>query len=134
MVEREPRKRLRHCGARGFTVVEVLVIVGLIGIVAALALHNATGYRQRAQDALAAHDVGTAIAAEEAYFAENRRYAPVGSIVGPAEVKVPGFLVSARVKLEVEADAESFRVTATSLVGSGVVYEYDSDTGVITQN
>ena len=133
MVECEPKTLSWPWKARGFTVVEVLVIVGLIGIVAALALHGTTGYRARAQDALAAHDVGDAIAAEEAHFAANGRYVAVSSVVGPAEVKVPGFSVSDHVQIKVEVDFESYRVTATSLLGSGVVYEYDSDIGVITQ-
>jgi len=113
--------------------VELFVVVGLIGILAAIALQTYSGYRQRAHDARAVHDLGNAITAEEAYFATHFKYTDVPSVVGPAKIGVPGFVVSDQVELSVTAEEDRFAATSTSLLGSGVTYEYDSDTGVITQ-
>jgi type IV pilus assembly protein PilA len=125
------RRVLRECG--GFTIVELMVVVGLIGILAAIALVNFAGYRQRAHDARAMHDLGNAITAEEANYATKFEYVSVPEVVGPSNVGTPGFAVSAHVRLRVDAEEVHFTVQATALLGTGITYEYDSMTGVITQ-
>jgi prepilin-type N-terminal cleavage/methylation domain-containing protein len=122
---------LPECG--GFTIVELLVVVGLIGILAAIAVASFGGYRQRAHDARAMHDLGNAITAEEAFYATNSEYVAVPSVLGPTSIGVPGFVVSDRVQLEITADKDHFEVVTSSLAGSGITYDYDSTTGMIIQ-
>jgi type IV pilus assembly protein PilA len=133
MARRVVRRQHLRRDSGGFTLIELLVVIGLLGILAAIALASFAGYRQRAHDARAMHDLGNAIAAEEANYTSTYTYATIAEVVGPATIKVPGLVISGQVRLSVEADTDRFVVRATSLLGTGVTYEYDSTTGVIIQ-
>ncbi len=109
------------------------MVIGIIGILAAIAVPAYSEYRRRAYDAAAIHDLGNAIVAEEAYYASHNRYAGGIAITGPGQVPVPGFVVSAHVELTVDTVDDSFVVTATSDLGTGVIYEFDSTVGVIAE-
>jgi type IV pilus assembly protein PilA len=66
---------------RGFTLVELMVVVFIISILIALALPTFLGTRIRAQDRAAQSDVRNAFAAEKAYYADTLTYTTV-----PAEM------------------------------------------------
>lgn len=118
----------------GFTLIELVVTVGIIGVLAAIALQSFAQYRDRAYDARAVHDLGNAVIAEEAYYAANFSYVSTGRITGPASIDVPGFVVSDTVELEVTARESGFTGTATSNRGTGTVYTFDSDGGSVVES
>jgi prepilin-type N-terminal cleavage/methylation domain-containing protein len=112
----------------GFTLIELLVVVAILGILAAIAIQMVNRYRATAYDALAMHDLGNAVNAEEAYFATNASYVTF-SATGPGLVDIPGVAVSTTVTLELTAlDEESFEGSATSNRGTGKIFSYDSIT------
>jgi prepilin-type N-terminal cleavage/methylation domain-containing protein len=111
----------------GFTLIELLVVVAILGILAAIAIQMVNRYRAAAYDALAMHDLGNAVNAEEAYYATNASYITF-SATGPGLVDIPGVAVSSTVTLDVVGDAESFAGSAVSDRGTGKVFRYDSIT------
>jgi len=117
----------------GFTLVELLVVVAIIGILAAIAMQAMSRYRAQAYDAAAIHDLANAVKAEEAYYATNQLYVSF-SASGPANITTPPMAVSGTVTLQMVAATDSYNGTATSSRGSGKVYSYDSISKTFVSN
>lgn len=62
-------------GIRGFTLVELLVVITLIGLIAAIALPRFSGTREKAHRAQAITDLRSLVTAQEAYWGDHRIYA-----------------------------------------------------------
>jgi prepilin-type N-terminal cleavage/methylation domain-containing protein len=60
---------------RGFTLIEVLVVIVLVGVLAGLAISQYASFRARGFDSKVAAAVRGVATGEEAYYAENRSYA-----------------------------------------------------------
>ena len=61
----------------GFTLIELMIVIAIIGILAAIAIPQFTSYRQRGFNAAAQSDLRNAATAQEAYYTDLQSYTKV---------------------------------------------------------
>ena len=66
--------RMKKTGHRGFTLVELMIVVAIIGILAAIAIPQFAKYRARAQNSAALSDLRNVRTDLEGYYAEWMSY------------------------------------------------------------
>lgn len=80
---------MRRRRAAGFTLVELLIIVAIIGILVAIAAVNYRNAIERARQRRAMGDLRSLSTAIEAYALDFGRYPPPGAFVLPAGLSLP---------------------------------------------
>lgn len=69
---------------KGFTLIELMIVIAIIGILAAIAIPQFSAYRVRSYNAAAQADLRNAATAQEAYFVDEQSYcATTGTLIGP---------------------------------------------------
>ena len=115
-------------GEQGFTLLELVTIVAIIGILAAIAIPTYASYRSKSFDAAVKCDLRNAATAQEAYFLENQTYAPV---IANLEAEPYNLYRSRDVDILItSADAVSYTMTAVH-PGSGKAFILSGPGGTI---
>jgi type IV pilus assembly protein PilA len=59
---------------KGFTLIELMIVIAIIGILAAIAIPQFSAYRKRSYNAAAQSDLRNAATAQEAYYVDEETY------------------------------------------------------------
>jgi len=68
------RKLRKHRNQKGFTLIELMIVVAIIGILAAIAIPNFLRYQLKSKTSEAKTNMGAIKTSEEAFAAENDEY------------------------------------------------------------
>ncbi len=121
-----PTSSLRS--SAGFTLVELMTTLSIIGILSAIASHQFSQFTQRAFDARAESDLRHAVGAEEGYYTEHERYFACTNT--DCQNGLPGMRLSLDVQLAITigADDQVFSAEAQHYKGAKR-FRYSSETG-----
>ncbi len=68
---------------KGFTLIELMIVIAIIGILAAIAIPQFSAYRRRSYNAAAQSDLRNAATAQEAYYVDEETYtSAITNLVG----------------------------------------------------
>ena len=113
--------------AKGFSLIELLVVVAIIGLLAAIAIPQFLSYRAHAVDSQMKSDLKNAALAMDSYFAENKVYpTSVAAIVSVGFNQTDGVALTIAVPTP-----SSFTITATKPSGTQPSFIFNSVTGNI---
>ena len=100
---------------KGFTLIELMIVIAIIGILAAIAIPQFSAYRTRSFNAAATADIRNAATAQEAYFVDHSIYA---GAVDDITAATYGLFLSSNVTLAITANnTTQYTMTASNSSG-----------------
>lgn len=105
-----------HTGNRemGFTLIELMIVIAIIGILAAIAVPNFMQYRQNAFNSKTMSDIKNAMTAQESYYFDNSSYA-----ASVTDLEAIGWKSSADVVFDISAaSATGYTMAAFHTAGN----------------
>lgn len=107
--------KVKRSNEKGFTLIELMIVIAIIGILAAIAIPQFSAYRTRSYNSAAESDLRNAATAQEAYYVDTQHYC--ASAAG-LEGNTYGLFLSENVTLSVNsADTTSYVMTARHASG-----------------
>lgn len=118
--------------ARGFTLLELLIAIVIIGILAAVSFTGLNGYRERAYHAAVKTDLRNALSAEEGYFADNGTYVAF-TVTNGGTVTPPDFTASQAVTITATLVGAGLRLEGSHAAASGPGWCLSTATGRLVE-
>ena len=103
---------------KGFSLIELMIVVAIIGLLAAIAIPNYSDYVQRGNASEATANLANLKIRMEQYFQDNKTYADTGGLVAPC-APVAGSAEFFSYACTVQT-ANSFTITAAPVAGKGM--------------
>ena len=102
--------RMTNKNEKGFTLIELMIVIAIIGILAAIAIPQFNAYRARSFNAGANTDLRNAMTAQEGYYTDNDTYTnSAANLTGSY-----GLITSSGVTLTLAGDNTSYTIISWS--------------------
>ena len=113
---------------KGFTLIELMIVIAIIGILAAIAVPQFSAYRLRGYNLGGVTDVKNASIVQEAFYDDNKTYTS-----DLADLTSYGFRQTQEVTVSVTGDDNAYTITAYH-GGGNTTYTIIGPGGTVTSN
>jgi len=116
-------QKLNKKNQKGFTLIELMIVIAIIGILAAIAIPNFISYRKRSYNTAANSDMKNLYTASQAYFTDHPADVITAGEVSPTsgghDLKTYGFRPTANCTTTIGGGGTQDSFNATAYHGSG---------------
>ena len=121
--------KLTNKNEKGFTLIELMIVIAIIGILAAIAIPQFSAYRTRSYNSAAQADLRNSATAQEAYYVDNQSYADAATDLTGSY----GLTTSQNVDLTAQGTASTYTISAYHSSGDKT-YTITGPGGTISSN